>query len=67
LAFASRTVYSVYRFNEKFFLSLIPEVFTIEAKINLSKIPDAKKLKVIAFANGQSDVKFSLLLYSTLD
>jgi hypothetical protein len=34
------------------------EVFTIEAKIDLSKIPDAERLKVIAFANGQSDVKF---------
>ena len=30
------------------------ENFTIEAKIDLTKIPDLEKLKVIAFANGES-------------
>ena len=34
------------------------ETFEIKANIDLSKIPDSKKLKVIAFANGESDVKF---------
>jgi hypothetical protein len=34
------------------------ETFEIEANIDLSKIPNTEKLKVIAFANGEFDVKF---------
>ena len=34
------------------------EVFTVEAQIELSKIPDVEKLKVVGFANGESDLKF---------
>jgi hypothetical protein len=34
------------------------EIFTIEAKIDLTKLPDTEKLKVIAFANGKFDIKF---------
>lgn len=34
------------------------ETFEIEANIDLSKIRYSEKLKVIAFANGESDVKF---------
>jgi hypothetical protein len=33
------------------------ENFSIEAKIDLTKIPDLEKLKVIAFANGESATK----------
>lgn len=32
--------------------------FTVDAKIDLTKIPDPEKLKVIAFANGESAVKY---------
>ena len=34
------------------------ETFEIETNIDLSKIPNTEKLKVIAFANGEFDVKF---------
>jgi hypothetical protein len=32
--------------------------FIIEAKINLTKLLDTEKLKIIAFANGEFDIKF---------
>lgn len=34
------------------------ENFLIEAKINLMEIPDPEKLKVVAFANGDTKVKY---------
>jgi hypothetical protein len=34
------------------------EVFTMRLKIDLTKLPDTEKLKVIAFANGEFDIKF---------
>ena len=54
IVFASLIILGLLSTNNTF----AAEIFEIEANIDLSKIPDSEKLKVIAFANGEFDVKF---------